>query len=122
MLKDRKVLLKNKTNFKKGLQCTDTVYAATLNNPKTVTKEELENLELIGKAWEYIKKEREPWEIWAFRNITIWNIYGPTDFYKHYKENMQLKELSDINSLGELKKILDCMLVEMLEKSREIKK
>ena len=86
MLKDRKALFKNKTNFKKGLRATDEVYALALQNK--ITPEEKESLEIIGYAWEKLKKRREDWEIWAFRHVTILRISGPTEFWRIYGENL----------------------------------
>ncbi|GFN34677.1 hypothetical protein [Tepidimicrobium xylanilyticum] len=118
MLKNIKNLLKNKTNFRKGLRATDGVYALALQNQ--ITPEEKESLEIIGHAWKELKKRREDWEMWAFRHVIIWRISGPTEFWRIYGNN--LKRLYGIESLEHLKKIMDEILVEMLDIARDYQK
>ena len=115
MLKDTKKLLKNKTNFKKGLRQTDTMYALSLKNPEQLTDIEKYNLKILKQTWIELKeKYGEGWELWAFLYITIWNITGLTLFYKTYGKNLKL------NSKEELKEIINNILIEMLEIAREI--
>lgn len=118
MLKNISLLLKNKTNFRKGLRVTDEVYALALQNK--ITPEEKESLEIIGHAWKELKKRREDWEIWAFRHVIIWGISGPTEFWRIYGNN--LTRLYGIESLNHFKKIMDEILVEMLDIARDYQK
>lgn len=118
MLKNISLLLKNKTNFRKGLRATDEVYALVLQNQ--ITSEEKECLEIIGHAWKELKKRREDWEMWAFRHVIIWRISGPTEFWRIYGEN--LKRLYGVDDLNHFKKIMDEILIEMLDIARNYQK
>lgn len=118
MLKNIKNLLKNKTNFRKGLRATDAVYALALQNK--ITPEEKESLDIIGHAWEKLKKRRKDWEMWAFRHVVVWGISGPTEFWRIYGEN--LKRLYGVDDLNHFKKIMDEILVEMLNIARDYQK